>query len=87
MATIWKVELGDDLGRWTLKIPRGSDFLGVGMQGGKVVVWFLCDPEEELVKKTFFIHGTGRMIYSGLNKSNYIGTAQDGGYIWHVFCK
>ena len=80
--TIWKYELAiEDWVRVT--IPDGARFLKVGGQGGKLCLWVLVDLEKPPRAYYFRIFGTGHDIPDGIGE--YIGTAQIGSFVWHLF--
>lgn len=77
----------------TIKIPRRSLHIDVQMQksmGGisEVIVWYLCDPTEELEELTFRIVGTGWELPDDFAHTHFwLKTLQHDGYVWHVFLK
>ena len=83
-------------------MQKGSSLVKVGNQNGKITLWYICDPEADLVEETFYVIGTGQQLpdtFPGL----YVDTVQvqnfeeelDGQgsvrpgeiFVWHVFFK
>lgn len=81
-TTIYKYELPDDL---ILEMPKGAEVLTVQMQRGSPCLWARVDPEEQVEKRKFVIHGTGHPVPSSTGK--YIATFQvdDETLVFHVF--
>ena len=86
MKTIWKypLELKDEQ---IIEVPVSSEFLHVGLQNDKICLWALVNSNSNypLVKKTILIRGTGHDIGGYYTKKDYIGTVQQGQFVWHVF--
>lgn len=82
MKTIWKYEL--TVGKNKINLPWGSQVLTVQMQDGKPYIWVLLDPKEKEYPHIFEIYGTGHTIEDS-QCNIYIGTWQDGPYVWHLF--
>ena len=69
-----------------VQLQKGSSILKCEEQHDKITLWYLCDPEAELSEETFYVVGTGQQLpdtFPGL----YVGTAQVGPLVWHVFFK
>lgn len=100
MLTVYKVTL-EITDEQKVQIQKGSNIIKVAEQDGKITLWYLCDPEAELSKETFYVVSTGQQLpdtFPGL----YIDTVEihtvieedaDGGGcfgrtdVWHVFFK
>jgi hypothetical protein len=82
MRTIYKYELPFN-DKVTVNMPKGAEVLTVQTQGRGLYLWALVEPSISTVERRFEIFGTGHPITAG--KRNYIGTAQVGPYVWHVF--
>ena len=67
-----------------ISMPAGAEVLCVQMQGGNPCIWAVVDERMPLQERKFYIHGTGHPI-AGLAVKRYIGTVQDGQYVWHVY--
>lgn len=65
-----------------VEMPVGAKLLDVQTQRDVVYLWALVDPTKETEERTFHIYGTGHGVGDG---GDYIGTAQDGPFVWHVF--
>jgi len=79
---IWKHELiiTDSQGVY---VPLGARFLAVGNQSGKLMLWFSHTNQRGREDRFIRIVGTGNGFES--NNLIYIGTAQVGDFVWHVF--
>ena len=83
--TIWKFTLNTtDVQQ--VEMPAYSEILCIQTQNETPCIWALIDPENEPVKRTFEIFGTGHNIPSN-SKRNYIGTYQlmGGSLAFHCF--
>lgn len=90
----WEIPVGDVKGSgdgtFTLKLPIGAIPLHVDVQQRAPhmpSMWILCDDEEErTTQRRFLFAGTGAQgSEPPAAKSEYIGTFQDGGFVWHIF--
>jgi len=85
MKTIWKYEL---TGRETaISMPKGAEFLSMGVQGKHICLWFLIpDDHANVEQRVFELFGTGHTIPS-FAKMVYRGTLVDNTMdeVWHVF--
>jgi hypothetical protein len=82
---IWKYELESEDGEQPLRLPVKAQILAVQMQGEDLCIWALVDPAETKMRDhTVLVIGTGRTCEIG-SIHKYIGTVQDGEYVWHVF--
>jgi hypothetical protein len=83
-------------------MQKGSGIIKVANQNGKLTLWYLCDPEAELVEETFYVVGTGQQLpdtFPGLYVDSVINepaesldgirdrNAPRDGFVWHVFFK
>jgi hypothetical protein len=66
-----------------LIVPRGTEWLSVGQRDGHLSLWYICDPAEPTETRTIRIIGTGPPIEE--TAILYIGTADCGNFVWHVF--
>jgi len=80
MTTIWKYTLQIDDGEM-IDMPRGARPLAVQVQAGDMCLWAAVDSRAPLVRHKFNIGGTGHPLPDG----EYIGSVQDGPYVWHIF--
>ena len=81
MNVIWKFPLRAE----TTEIEAPIDeFLTVQMQDGLPCVWAIVNPDKSPRKYNIFILGTGWECNS-IDASKYIGTVQEGAYVWHCF--
>lgn len=84
MPAIWKFEI--EAGGYQknfVPMPMASKILSTQMQDGKLMVWALVVPSMRQVNRVLTVRGTGFPISGSLG--TYVGTAQDGEYVWHVF--
>jgi len=94
VKTIWKFEVPvNDLVQ--IKVPTNAKFLSVGVQKPRhLCFWMLVTPPRSLADEMdwelrgFTVVGTGHPIdESMLAKNQFLGTAIDGQFVWHVFGK
>ena len=83
MKTIYKYEL-ELAAVQEVEMPACPNFLDVQIQGDKICVWAQVDTEVISEAQRFFIVGTGKEIPPNENL-NYIGTVQQGAFVWHVW--
>jgi hypothetical protein len=67
----------------SLELSIDSEILSVQMQGGNLCLWAMVNEELPKVKRNIHIYGTGITIHE--DNLQYVGTVQDGDYVWHVF--
>lgn len=80
--TIWKFPLAiTDMQK--VMMPEHAEILCVQEQFGQPCIWAIVNPEAPKVERWFCIYGTGNSMRSEYR--NYIGTAQTGPLVWHVF--
>jgi hypothetical protein len=53
------------------------------MQNDTPTLWAEVDPDNATEERLFTIIGTGHSVNS--NFPNYLGTIQDGNYVWHIY--
>ncbi len=84
MMKIFKYEISLKIPRFKLYLPGNARILSFQMQRHIPMLWILVDPEIDLVPVNFVIHGTGHDInFDEIH--DYIGTVQDGSFVWHLF--
>lgn len=89
-TTVWKFELNPDVQLCELMMPAGARILHFGAQEKftrglhHLSIWAEVDTEAEKIYRTFLIIGTGHPRHD-LENMNYIGTAMDGMYVWHLY--
>lgn len=79
--TVWKFSLQPGLTR--VDLPRGASALRVAAQGDHMWMWVRLNPAEDLEPRAFRVYGTGHLIED--DASVYVGTADMGSFVWHVF--
>ena len=80
---IWKYSLEN-----VIEMPKGAEILMIDIQNGQMFnaqMWVKVDTENEMEKRIFEVIGTGQN-FDDTNKK-YVGTYQDGPFVWHVFEK
>jgi hypothetical protein len=84
VSTIWKFELAV-VDEQAISMPRGAVVLDVQAQRNTPCVWVQVEPDEPLVERTFYTHGTGHTVDAKAGR--HLGTYQlhGGGLIFHVF--
>ena len=86
MKTIWKFTLTGHPGTLiSLDMPAGAKILDCQPQLGVPTIWAIVDPAHGLVKRRFFVFGTGWNMEDFDGKLVHIRTFQDGVFVWHVF--
>ena len=89
MGVIYKYPL--EIGSTShITMPKYAKILCVQMQHNVPTIWALhhdeaAEPDYET--RTFRVVGTGELVPDDYNedKAAYIGTVQDGQYVWHIF--
>ena len=82
MKAIWKQVLCKT-DRQAIDLPVGAKILDVQVQRGEWCLWYSCGVDLPLEKRYIAIYATGQEV-EALN-GDYIGTFQDGPFVWHVF--
>lgn len=77
----WEITIGMPV---TFYVPRGAVFLSFQLQRGIPCAWAEVDPDAPTEQRAFVIRGTGHPYHPCVG-DKYIGTAQDGPYVWHLF--
>lgn len=98
MKTIYKYELAlRDVQR--VKMPAGAVLLHVGTQriatlevvsgysatADVLTLWAYVDTAAPMVDRLIGVIGTGNTAPDDLDGATYVGTAQCGAFVWHVF--
>lgn len=83
MNTIWKYIL-PLTAKQIVFMPRGARILTVQIQEGNICLWAIVDTDNGNEERRFAIVGTGAPNEIPTD-STYIGTCQDGAFVWHVF--
>jgi hypothetical protein len=68
----------------TVVMPGGATILAAQVQDGRLCLWAMVDPHQPDVERRIRIVGTGNP-FEDSDRCRYIGTAQDGPLVWHVF--
>lgn len=83
MKTIYKYVLDQNKMVNTFSVTKNYQILTVQVQNGAVCIWILIDLSEETIDVKFETFGTGWPIDKELK--NYVGSVQDGSFVWHIF--
>ena len=84
MKRVWKYPLKFRRNQ-ELTLKRKSQILSVQFQEETLCLWALVEPDEIDALCKIHIIGTGFEIKENLDY--YIGTVQQGVYVWHVFAE
>ena len=68
----------------TIKMPKGARILTVQMQGENPYIWAIVDQNMTKEDRHFKVYGTGHDLNMKQNEE-YIGTWQEGSFVWHLF--
>ena len=79
MKQIWKYKLSES----AIEMPIDAEILSVQLQNDVPHIWAMVSPQNELEKRKFAIVGTGQSFDD--TNMKYIGTYQDGPFVWHLF--
>ena len=82
MKTIWKFSLYTDNVQ-QIEMPGLSHVLCFQKQDGEICIWAEVNDELPKVTRTFKIVMTGEELPD--EDLRYIGTVQDGAFVWHLF--
>lgn len=85
MTTVHKysLEMSDHV---SIKMPRGSQLLHVGIQGGGLYLWARVDTDAPRVRRDLRVAGTGHSLGDAYDRP-HIGTVitASGALVLHVF--
>lgn len=83
MSVIWKFPLRLSGGEQLVRtMPTGAKPVRLAMQNGVPTLWCLCDEKAAQTDRRFVVVGTGHPVPEDYE---YIGTCDDGPYVWHAF--
>lgn len=82
MAQLWKFDVAPSAGPQVIKAPGLGKAVFFAMQGGQPRVWMKVKPDHPEVERQIQVVGTGHDIP---NNWRYVGSLQDGPYVWHLF--
>lgn len=87
-AAVYKTAITSDMrdcGRAELRLPKGASPLSLHMQFGYPTVWWMVDPEAEVVKHSVVVVPTGARFDPRVG--SYVGSWQEHGgiLVWHLF--
>lgn len=67
----------------TIEMPENICVLALQTQRGQPCIWAMVDPKEKLLPRKIIMRGTGNEFRD--LKPRYIGTVQEGIFVWHFF--
>lgn len=79
---IYKEKVQDNT---VVSVTKDTKFLSAQMQDGDLTIWFMLDLNEPRQHVWIRVYGTGHSIPD--NPGEYIGSAQAGRFVWHVFAE
>ena len=82
MNSIWKFEL-EIVNLQEVEMPQVAQLMTVQGQHGKLCLWAAVHTDSPLKKRKIEVMGTGESFEKA--PRTYIGTAQVGSKVWHVF--
>ena len=92
---VWKFALTEPTptGRVFVDLPASARPFTVGLQDGTIVVWALCDPEQEIEldmqvtgPRRFIVANTGQEIPGFPDGARFLGTVTtSNGIVWHIW--
>jgi hypothetical protein len=86
MKTIHKHKV--EPGEFVLTLPRDAEFLSVQTQHRDPQSWWLLDPKQPVVQRSFVVRATGYAFTVPDSEAEvFLGTFQlyDGGFVGHLF--
>lgn len=83
MRTIYKypLQIADEQ---TIPLAYGAKILCVQSQNDRLCIWVDCESTNSPASRTIEIFGTGHPMSQQFNRC-YIGTVQQGAFVWHVY--
>jgi len=82
---IWKYSCKAIGHLFSFDMPKGAEILTFQLQDGDMpVFWAAVVPSFPLEERTFILLGTG-ITYNFDGRETYIGTIQNGLFVWHLF--
>lgn len=79
---IFKYKVGKGINR--IEVPKGTEFLSLGVQRDELVVWAKVPSEPELEVREVFLVFTGEFYHEYNGK--FLGTVQkSNGLVYHAF--
>jgi len=80
---IWAFSIPSGSSAFQLEMPRGAQVVHIGIVKGVPSILARVKPDTETEIRRFALFGTADDIPADVGR--YLGTFEDGGYIWHVF--
>jgi hypothetical protein len=83
VTEIWKYPIDISQAPLAISMPFGARILTLQVQHGVPCLWALVNPTATKVARPFVVVGTGHK--TPRHAGEYVGTWQDGPYVWHLF--
>lgn len=80
MRSIYKYQLNEG----NIDAPVGAKPLTVQTQNGIPCLWMEVDPQAPITERVILLNATGQP-FIGCEGAQYVGTYQQGVYVWHVY--
>ncbi len=85
MTTIYKYAL-QPIGEQRIEMPEHHKILSAGLDpGGQLCIWVLADTKGSPRGRMVYGMGTGNPWHEMAFGLDFIGTVNDGPFMWHVF--
>ena len=85
METVWKFKINPSSEIQTIEMPVWSHILYFGEDpNGELCIWAQVNPVLEYESRSFYCIGTGWDMSEDY-MWNWVGTARQGSYMWHLF--
>lgn len=82
MNTVYKYPIQRGDSQW-VAMPHGAKPLHVGLDpNGILCLWALVEESKPMQDRRVYVVGTGHPINFN---AHYVGSVNDGPYVWHVF--
>lgn len=82
MKAVFKYPLESGFKGQVIYVPACATFRHFADQDGVLTVWLEVDTENDKVKRSYQIFGTGWEIPTG---ARWLATCQQGVYVWHLY--
>lgn len=82
-SAVWKYQFPLTHERQVFNMPHGAIILDAQMRGTEVAIWALVHPGRPMESRFFQVFGTGDSTVP--DSAIWIGTTQQGVWVWHVF--
>lgn len=66
-----------------IEMPDKAKIISVQVQDGLPTIWASIDTDEKIIKRQFYIYGTGQTIMFPKLRF-HLATIQLNGFVWHI---